>query len=101
MSQILAIFLGVFLIFFAVSILAIQAVARSMRSLFAPRIVIVQQKCASEPEPTFMESTKRAMFIFVWLMLALVFFGPHSGRSPGRVNQAPAVTGPSEPHRPA
>jgi Na+-transporting methylmalonyl-CoA/oxaloacetate decarboxylase gamma subunit len=101
MIRILLAGLGVVLIFFAVSILVVGGVARSIRSLFAPRVIIVQQSPARDREPTFIESTKRAMFIFVWLMLLLVFFGPHSGRSADRANQAPAVTGPSEPHRPA
>jgi hypothetical protein len=67
--------LGVLLMLLAISILVAQGIARSLRSIFAPRVIIVQNDSTHERQPGLVETYKPMVTAFIWLILMLVFFG--------------------------
>ena len=64
--------LGVFLIFLAVAMLVVQGIAGSLRSIFAPRIIIIQNDSAYERQPGLTETYKPMVTALIWLILLLV-----------------------------
>ncbi len=64
--------LGVFLMFLAVAMLVVQGIAGSLRSIFAPRIIIIQNDSAHEREPGLTETYKPMVTALIWLILLLV-----------------------------
>jgi hypothetical protein len=69
--------LGVILMFLGVSILLVRAIAGSIRSMFAPRVIIIQNDSIYKREPSLVDTYKPMVTAFFWLILLLVFFGPH------------------------
>jgi hypothetical protein len=77
LTRILLVGLGVFLIFLGVSMLVFRGIARSLRSIFAPRVIIVE-KSSEQSSPPF--PMTRALLLIIGLMFLLVLFhhaGPH------------------------
>ena len=64
--------LGVFLMFLAVAMLVVQGIAGSLRSIFAPRIIIIQNNSAHERQPGLTETYKPMVTALIWLILLLV-----------------------------
>lgn len=64
--------LGVFLMFLAVAMLVVQGIAGSLRSIFAPRIIIIQNDSAHERQPGLTETYKPMVTALIWLILLLV-----------------------------
>ena len=64
--------LGVFLIFLAVAMLVVQGIAGSLRSIFAPRVIIIQNNSAHERQPGLTETYKPMVTALIWLILLLV-----------------------------
>jgi hypothetical protein len=50
--------LGVFLMFLAVSILVVRAIAGSIRSMFAPRVTLIQNDSTYKREPGLVDTYK-------------------------------------------
>ncbi len=67
--------LGVFLMFLAVAMLVVQGIAGSLRSIFAPRIIIIQNDSAHERQPGPSFPMTRALLLIVVLMLLFALFG--------------------------
>ncbi len=64
--------LGVFLMFLAVAMLVVQGIAGSLRSIFAPRIILIHHDSAHEREPGLTETYKPMVTALIWLILLLV-----------------------------
>lgn len=64
--------LGVFLIFLGVSMLVVRAIAGSLRSIFAPRVIIVQSDSTHKREPGLVDTYKPMGTALIWLILLLV-----------------------------
>ena len=61
--------------FLGVSMLVIRGIAGSIRSMFAPRVIIIQNDSSYERQPSLTETYKPMVTAFIWLILLLVFFG--------------------------
>jgi hypothetical protein len=68
--------LGIFLFFLGVSMLVVRGIARSLRSIFAPRVTIIQNDSSYEREPGLIDTYKPWVMTLIWLILLLFFFGP-------------------------
>lgn len=64
--------LGVFLMFLAVAMLVVQGIAGSLRSIFAPRVIIIQNDSSHERQPGLTETYKPMVTALIWLILLLV-----------------------------
>jgi hypothetical protein len=68
---------GVTLFFLGVSLLVVRGITRSIRSIFAPRVIIVERDSAREAQPGLVNTYKPIVMALIWLILLLFFFGPH------------------------
>ena len=64
--------LGVLLFFLGVAMLVVRGIAGSLRSIFAPRVIIIQNDSAHERQPGLTETYKPMVTAFIWLILLLV-----------------------------
>ena len=61
--------LGVLLFFLGVAMLVVRGIAGSLRSIFAPRVIIIQNDSAHERQPGLTETYKPMVTAFIWLIL--------------------------------
>jgi len=64
--------LGVFLFFLGVAMLVVRGIAGSLRSILAPRVIIIQNDSTYERQPGLTETYKPMVTAFIWLILLLV-----------------------------
>ncbi len=64
--------LGVLLFFLAVGMLVVGGIAGSLRSIFAPRVIIIQNDSAYERQPGLVDTYKPMVTALIWLILLLV-----------------------------
>src|SRR5271156_1528261 len=64
--------LGVFLFFLGVAMLVVRGIAGSLRSIFAPRVIIIQNDSTYERQPGLTETYKPMVTALIWLILLLV-----------------------------
>jgi hypothetical protein len=64
--------LGVFLFFLAVAMLVARGIAGLLRSIFAPRVIIIQNDSTYERQPGLVDTYKPFVTAFIWLILLLV-----------------------------
>jgi hypothetical protein len=50
----------------------VRGIAGSLRSIFAPRVIIIQNDSAHERQPGLTETYKPMVTAFIWLILLLV-----------------------------
>jgi len=64
--------LGVLLFFLAVGMLVVRGIAGSLRSIFAPRVIIIQNESTYERQPGLVDTYKPTVTALIWLILLLV-----------------------------
>jgi len=64
--------LGVFLFFLGVGMLVVRGIAGSLRSIFAPRVIIIQNDSTYERQPGLVGTYKPMVTALIWLILLLV-----------------------------
>ena len=64
--------LGVLLFFLAVGMLVVRGIAGSLRSIFAPRVIIIQNDLTYKREPGLVDTYKPMVTALIWLILLLV-----------------------------
>jgi hypothetical protein len=64
--------LGVLLFFLAVGILVVRGIVGSLRSIFAPRVIIIQNDSTYERQPGLVGAYKPMVTALIWLILLLV-----------------------------
>jgi hypothetical protein len=60
------------LFFLAVGMLVVRGIAGSLRSIFAPRVIIIQNDSAYERQPGLVDTHKPMVTALIWLILLLV-----------------------------
>ena len=64
--------LGVLLFFLAVGMLVVGGIAGSLRSIFAPRVIIIQNDSTYERQPGLVDTYRPMVTALIWLILLLV-----------------------------